>query len=125
MSPLNVGHVDGVETESVSTSDVTSYSGGSSQPASCTRDVFLIRQQSHVMMTTSPDQSIMLSIFKYIFPSTSRSPRPANDEGASLSNQRRVHNKIAFIIYPSRMKLCKNCAECMFLLLFKDTRHYW
>ena len=54
---LNVGHVDGVETESVSTSDVTSYSGGSSQPASCTRDVFLIRQQSHVMMTTSPDQS--------------------------------------------------------------------
>ena len=54
---LNVGHVDGVETESISTSDVTSYSGGSSQPASCTRDVFLIRQQSHVIMTTSPDES--------------------------------------------------------------------
>ncbi|XP_033633065.1 uncharacterized protein LOC117294665 [Asterias rubens] len=47
--------------------DVTSYSGGGSQlhtpvaavsQPGCTQDVFLIRQQSHVMMTTSPDESI-------------------------------------------------------------------
>ncbi|XP_071794424.1 uncharacterized protein [Asterias amurensis] len=87
MSPLNVGHLDGVETESISTL-LSSYSSGGSQPASCTRGVFLIRQQSHVIMTTSPDQSIRPSIFKDIFPSISRSPRPANDERASLSNQR-------------------------------------
>ena len=60
--------------------DVTSYSGGGSQlhtpvaavsQPGCTQDVFLIRQQSHVMMTTSPDESsesnyLLLSFYAVI-----------------------------------------------------------